>query len=172
MSTERKFGEYAVAATAFFVSVCSLFIYIYQSKLMAEQQQVAVWPYVQWASSNIDGYQLVAFNKGVGPALVRKVDMRFNGKAVSSNRELVTAVMGPGATVSVQNWALLNSVMSPTEKVTFLVIPDKEEGKAFEDKFKQGDFVLNITYCSIYGRCWISSGFGGKRTEDDKNIDY
>ncbi len=172
MNIHPKLGEYAVAGTAFVVSICSLFIYIYQSKLMSEQQQVAVWPHVQWATSNIDGYQLIAFNKGVGPALIRKMDMRFNGKAVSSSGELVRAVMGPDTSVYVQNWALRDAVMSPGDKVTFLVIPDKVQGKEFETRLNKGDLVLNITYCSIYGRCWITSGFSGKRTEDDKNIDY
>ncbi len=172
MSTDRKFGEYAVAATAFFVSVCSLFIYIYQSKLMAEQQQVTVWPHVQWGQSNLDGYRMIASNKGVGPALVRKVDMQFNGKSVASSNDLVAAVMGAEANVYVEDWVLLGSVLSPGEKVAFLAIPDKVQGKAFEARLEKGKLVLNITYCSIYGRCWISSGFSGKRTDDDKNIDY
>ena len=172
MSTDRKFVEYAVAGTAFVVSICSLFIYIYQSKLMSEQQQAAVWPHVQWATSNLDGYQMIAFNKGVGPALVRKLDMRFNGKAIDTSDALVRAVMGADTNVYTQTWALRDAVMSPGDKVTFLVIPDKTQGKEFETKLDKGDFVLNITYCSIYGRCWISSGFSGKRTEDDKNVDY
>lgn len=172
MSTDRKFVEYAVAGTAFVVSICSLFIYIYQSKLMSEQQQAAVWPHVQWATSNLDGYQMIAFNKGVGPALVRKLDMRFNGKAIDTSDALVRAVMGADTNVYTQTWALRDAVMSPGDKVTFLVIPDKTQGKEFETKLGKGDFVLNITYCSIYGRCWISSGFSGKRTEDDKNVDY
>jgi hypothetical protein len=173
VTTERKYGEYAVAATAFFVSVCSLFIYIYQSKLMAEQQQVAVWPYVQWATSNIDGYKLSAYNKGVGPALIRKVEMRFNDVAVKGNRDLVQAVMGaPGDDIGIVNSGLMDAVMSPNETLTFLTIASKEEGKAFETRLNAGKFELNITYCSIYGRCWITSGFSGKRTEDDQSIDY
>ena len=161
-----------MAATAFFVSVCSLFIYIYQSKILSEQQQVAVWPYVQWARSDIDGFQLLASNKGVGPALVRKMDMRYKGKAINSNRELLEAVMGPSDEVIIHNSAVLHAVISPGEKITFLSIPDKASGKTFAAKFNRDEFVLNITYCSIYGRCWVTSGFTGKRTADDKNIDY
>ncbi len=172
MNTPPKLGEYAVAGTAFVVSVCSLFIYIYQSKLMSEQQQVAVWPYVQWSHTNVDEYRLEAENKGVGPALVRKVSMSFNGKPVRSNRELITAVMGPDSTLQWQQGGLEGVVMSPGEKNPFLIVPGKEAGKAFAEKFNVGTFTLEITYCSVYGRCWISSGFTAKRTEDDKNIDY
>jgi hypothetical protein len=172
MTIDRKLGEYAVAATAFFVSVCSLFIYIYQSKLMSEQQQVAVWPYVQWSHTNLDEYRLDAHNKGVGPALVRKVAMSFNGKAVRSNQELMTAVMGADSTLDWQNGGLEGAVLSAGEKVSFLIVPGKEGGEAFAKKFNNGSFTLEITYCSIYGRCWISSGFSAKRAPDDEKIDY
>lgn len=172
MSTDRKFGEYAVAATAFFVSVCSLFIYIYQSKLMAEQQQVAVWPYVQWTYTNVDEYRFDAENKGVGPALVRKVAIRYNGKALRTNGELVREVMGAGTKLDWQNGGLAGTVMSPGEKKSFLIVPGKEGGKAFGDKFDAQKLSLEITYCSIYGRCWTSVGLGSRRAPDDKTIDY
>ncbi len=172
MSTNRKFGEYAVAATAFFVSICSLFIYVYQSKLMAEQQQVAVWPYVQWSTSNAESFDLQAENKGVGPALVRKVVMKYNGQTVAGNRGLVAAVLGPDSDLKWQNSALQGNVLSPGEKITLFSIPDKATGRAFEAKLDAGKFTMEITYCSIYGRCWSSTGFTAKRAPDDKSIDY
>jgi hypothetical protein len=172
VSTNKKFGEYAVAATAFFVSVCSLFIYVYQSKLMAEQQQVAVWPYVQWSTSNAESFDLQAENKGVGPALVRKVAMTFNGKAVAGNHALVAAVVGTESDLKWQNSTLEGNVLSVGEKVTLFRIADKATGRAFEDKLDAGKFTLEITYCSIYGRCWTSTGFTAKRAPDDKSIDY
>lgn len=161
-----------MAATAFLVSVCSLFIYIYQSKLMAEQQQVVVWPYVQWSHSNVDDFRLEAENKGVGPALIRKVTMSFNGKPLGGNGDLVREVMGADTKLDWQNGGLEGTVMSAGEKTSFLIIPGKEPGRAFGVKLAAGKFSLEITYCSIYGRCWTSMGFGSKRAPDDKNIDY
>ena len=172
MSTERKFGEYAVAATAFFVSVCSLFIYVYQSRIMAEQQQVAVWPFVQWDTTNHETFQINAKNKGVGPAIVRKVQMSFNGKVMHNHRELVLAVMGPGNNLSWQDSYLEGSVLSPGEKLTVIVIVDPVQRRTFETRLDAGKFVLEITYCSIYGRCWTSSGISAKRAPDDNSIDY
>jgi hypothetical protein len=172
VSTNNKFGEYAVAATAFFVSVCSLFIYVYQSKLMAEQQQVAVWPYVQWSTTNAESFDLQAENKGVGPALVRKVVMKYKGQVVAGNRGLVAAVLGPDRDLNWENSALQGIVLSPGEKVTMFSIPDKLAGRAFEAKLDAGQFAMEITYCSIYGRCWTSTGFTAKRAPDDKSIDY
>ncbi len=172
VTTNRKFGEYAVAATAFFVSVCSLFIYLYQSKLMAEQQQVAVWPRVEWATTNLDEFAIVATNKGVGPALVRKMLWTFNGKVVDGNRGLVFAVMGPDVALTWQNSDLEGNVLSPGEKVALFSIADPDKKKIFENKLRAGKVTLEITYCSIYGRCWTSTGSGAKRAPDDETIDY
>lgn len=166
-STDRKhFREYLVAGTAFAVSVCSLFLYIYQSKLMAEQQHVAVWPYVEWYTSNLTDYHLSAHNKGVGPAIVRKVEMRWGDVPVADNRELVEAVMGKDTTLGWQNSALQGRVLSPGEEVAFLRIPDLAEAREFQEKFGQRKLSLSITYCSIYGDCWISTGLRASRTAD------
>ncbi len=172
LSGNRKFGEYAVAATAFFVSVCSLFIYLYQSKLMAEQQQVAVWPYVEWSKSNLDGLEINAENKGVGPAIVRKVQMTYKGKPIAGNRALVTAVDGPESDLKWHNSTLEGKVLSAGENVTMFKAIDPARSRAFEAKLQEGGFSMDITYCSIYGRCWTSSGFATKRAPDDKTIDY
>ena len=172
MIIDRKFGEYAVAGTAFFVSICSLFIYIYQSKLMAEQQQVAVWPHVQWSKTNHETFEINAQNKGVGPAIVRKVRWFFNGQAVASHRELVLAAMGPDPAMSWQNSDLEGTVLSPGEKLTLIAVSDPEKRRAFEKRLEEGKFALEITYCSVYGRCWTTSGAGAKRAPDDTSIDY
>lgn len=161
-----------MAGTAFLVSLCSLFIYIYQSKIMAEQQQVAAWPYVEWYVNNIEGYKLTVQNKGIGPAIVRKVHMTYNGAPVQGNRELIRAVMGEGDAVAWQNSEVNGRVMSPGESTAILTIPDPAEARQFQTRLVQGKFELLITYCSIYGRCWTSSGFRTERAPDDSSTMY
>lgn len=172
MSTNTKFGEYAVAATAFFVSVSSLFVYLYQSKLMSDQQQVAVWPYVQWDTTNHETFEINARNKGVGPAIVQKVQWTLNGKAVRDHRELVLTAMGAATTMSWQHSDLEGTVMSPGEKVTLISVADPVDRRALEKRLEEGKLALEITYCSVYGRCWTSSGSAAKRAPDDATIDY
>jgi hypothetical protein len=171
-NSPRKFGEYAVAGTAFMVSVCSLFIYIYQSKLMAEQQQVAVWPYVQWDTTNHDTFEINVRNKGVGPAIVRKAHMSFNGKAMRDHRELVLAVMENKPNVAWINSYLEGSVLAPGEKLTVIALTDPAQQREFATRLNAGKFAMEITYCSIYGRCWTTSGTSAKRAADDHSIDY
>lgn len=171
MTSGRKFGEYAVAATAFVVSISSLFIYIYQSKIMAEQQQVAAWPYVEWYTSNLDGYKLTVQNKGIGPAIVRKVSMKIDGKEVAGNGALIEAVTGT-RNIRWINSELMNRVLSANETTTILSLPEPEQARNFQSRLAGGKFELAITYCSIYGRCWTSTGFTTTRAADDTSTMY
>lgn len=172
MTSGRKFGEYAVAATAFVVSVCSLFIYIYQSKIMAEQQQVAAWPYVEWYTSNVEGYKLTVQNKGIGPAIVRKVALKIDGRPLEGNGALIDAVMGAQNDVKWINSGLAGRVLSANETVSILTIPDPLHAREYQGRLAKRKFELDITYCSIYGRCWTSTGFTTTRAEDDTSTLY
>lgn len=172
MTSGRKFGEYAVAATAFVVSVSSLFIYIYQSKIMAEQQQVAAWPYVEWYTSNVEGYKLTVQNKGIGPAIVRKVALKVDGRPLEGNGALMNAVMGEQNDIKWINSSLEGRVLSANETVSILSISDPEQARAYQVSLSKRKFELDITYCSIYGRCWTSTGFATTRAADDTSTLY
>jgi hypothetical protein len=37
-----------VAFAAILISVMTLFVYIYQARIMQEQQHASVWPYIEW----------------------------------------------------------------------------------------------------------------------------
>src|SRR5688500_3742991 len=84
--TSRIRSEWVVAATAMTVSILSLAVYIYQAKIMQEQQQTSVWPYIEWTStiSSSDGFYISVINKGVGPAIVKKSRLTLDGKETNS----------------------------------------------------------------------------------------
>jgi len=150
--------EYLLAGVAFFVSVTTLVVYIYQARMMREQQRVSVWPYVEFTTSNVEDYHLSVRNKGVGPAIIRKVEMRVDGKVVENNRALVTAVLGSDSKLTYQNSSLEGRVLAPGEEITPFRIPDPKSGRDFEAKLQARAFDLHITYCSIYGDCWECDG--------------
>ncbi len=151
--------EYLVAATALFVSLSTLAVYIYQAKVMKEQQHVSVWPYLEWYSGNVSDFHVTVKNKGVGPALIRKVEMTVDGKPVRSATELVTAVRGPNWTLpGIINSSLEDRVLAPGEEISPILIPDVTAGRAFEADLRKHAFRLRVTYCSVYGDCWITDG--------------
>lgn len=156
----RRFTEYLLAATAVFVSVSTLGVYLYQAKVMGEQQKVSVWPYLEIYSGNVQDYHITAHNKGVGPALIRKVEMSLDGRPFGSTQDLVRAVGGENAARGCIFSSLEGRVLAPGEHISPLLIPDVEQGRAFEAQLRGRRFEWSITYCSIYGDCWV--------TKDDK----
>src|SRR5690349_4779433 len=106
MSDSRTRSEYLVAATALVVSLSTLGVYIYQAKVMREQQHISVWPCMEWNVTNAGEFHISAQNKGVGPAIVRKVELSLDGRPLKNNRELITAVLGPDWTLSFFNSSL------------------------------------------------------------------
>lgn len=150
--------EFLLAGVAFFVSVATLVVYLYQARMMREQQHAAIWPYLESYYSNLGDYHLAVKNKGVGPALVQKVEMSLDGKPLADNRALAEAVMGPGSEVDYQSSALDRRVLAPGEEVVYFRIPDPAAAKAFQAREKGHDFKIKITYCSVYGDRWLSEG--------------
>ena len=150
--------EFLLAGVAFFVSAATLAVYLYQARMMREQQHVAIWPYLESYYNNVDGYSLAVKNKGVGPAIVQKVEMSLDGKPLADNHALVAAVMGTGSELGFQNSALDHRVLAPGEEVVYFRIPDPAEAKAFQAREQGHHFDMKITYCSVYGDRWISEG--------------
>ena len=150
--------EYLLAGIAFFVSVTTLGVYLYQARMMREQQHVSVWPFVEATYSNVEDYHIAVKNKGVGPAIIRKVEMVRDGKVVADNPAFVAAVLGPNAKLEYQNSTLDGRVLAPGEEIVLFRVPDLQAGRAFQAQQRTHRFDLRVTYCSIYGDCWESNG--------------
>ena len=72
--------ELVVAISALFISLFTVFIYVYQARIMAKQHQDSVWPYIYCGKSlGNDGYTIKIFNKGIGPAIIKAVEIKANG---------------------------------------------------------------------------------------------
>jgi hypothetical protein len=153
-------SEWIVALAAIVVSVATLFVYIYQARIMQKQQYTSVWPYIEWTLtiSTIDGIFLSVKNKGVGPAIIKKTELFLDGKPVASARAMMNELTHGKA----------DSLWSFTETVDDRVMSPGEELRLFHMKGEEllkidfgiiyNRIAYNITYASVYGECWISSG--------------
>ena len=156
--------EFTLAVTALLVSLTTLGVYLYQAKVMGEQQRVAVWPYVAWRSTNAEGFQILARNKGVGPALISKVEMKVDGRPVADNLSLISAVLGNDWSLKgYLNASLEGRVLSPGEEVMVFHIVDPVEGRAFHEKMRPHRFEMAITYANVYGDTWRCTAAGVER---------
>ena len=77
-NTDRVLG-----VTALLVGAGSLFIIVYQTALMREQQKASALPYVMLGLQVTDARSFVfARNTGIGPALIEDVVIRYQGREV------------------------------------------------------------------------------------------
>lgn len=163
-------SEIVVALSAIFVSVATLFVYIYQARIMQGQQHAAVWPHLEWRYSirNDDGFVLTVINKGVGPAIVKSSKMSCDGQEVKDSRELLAKFIKTDS-VNFYYSSVDNMVIAPNEKleVFHLYVKDDKEyanyQKAMEHFYSKLSY--EICFCSIYNDCWLYKGKGQEMVE-------
>ena len=158
----KRHAEFLLAGVAFFVSSATLVVYLYQARMMRQQQHASVWPYLESYYSNVADYRLAVKNKGVGPAIIQRVEMSYDGHPLADDHALVDAVMGPGAACDFEMSTLDHRVLAPGEEVVYFRIPDPAQAKAFQVKKQGHTFGFKITYASVYGDRWESQGLDVK----------
>lgn len=160
-------SEWVVAFSAVLVSILTLFVYMYQARIMMEQQHASVWPYLEWTITNSPGteFYLSVSNKGTGPAIVKHTDLKLDGQSIG-HRELVRALVGNR----------LDSLWDFYSQVDYRVLAPGDEIRLFQVKTNEGvrlprlpgvskRIQYTICYCSVYKDCWTSYGL---TVEEDK----
>ena len=92
--THGAFRYGAVVAT--FVGVCALFVSGYTAYVQRQQVRAAVWPILEFDSSNAPDIHFTLANKGVGPAIIRNVLVKVDGEPVKNWYEVLDRIVGPG----------------------------------------------------------------------------
>jgi hypothetical protein len=95
----------------------------------------------------------IVFNKGVGPALVRSVQVFVDGKPQPDWAHVMSA-LGLSDKISVQQSTLANNVLSANEKLEILIVADVENYRAFREQSLHRAST-RICYCSTLGDCWM-----------------
>ena len=141
------------AIIASLVGLLALIVAGYTAYVQRQQVRAQVWPYL--ISGNNDLTQsLVVNNKGVGPAVVRTVQLWVNGKPQSDwNRVVANMGLPPHqffqATIN-------HDVLSPGEELQIIRFPDKALWQRFKTA-ASNRMAMDICFCSTLGECWISS---------------
>jgi len=64
--------------------------------MQRQQVRAAVWPILEFESSNTPDIHFTLANKGVGPAIIRNVVVMVDGQSVSNWSEALEKILGPG----------------------------------------------------------------------------
>lgn len=170
MWTWIKTNHQALTAVgAMVVGLAALFVAWDQARVMRAQQHAAVVPALQ-----VDGFQsttpntyaigLRVQNTGVGPAMIQSVTLTQNGE-VRATPEAFLANLPDGYDIS---WTQLTGrAMAAGETATPMSLAWPHHaittGQLYDAVSAWDGWDLQICYCSVFERCWITSPVGGAR---------
>jgi hypothetical protein len=146
-----KEGEMIVALCALIVSLGSLVMMFYASALERQAQRATVWPHLNIAHERVDGkFALTVTNAGVGPAIIKQIELSHEGVQYQSWRQFIQALAGDGAHPFAHSYLEARTLSSGETVRNISLWPGDAAEKVWESKF---DF--KICYCSILEDCWV-----------------
>ena len=157
--TRGAFRYGAVVAT--FVGVCALFVSGYTAYVQRQQVRAAVWPILEFESSNAPDIHFTLANKGVGPAIIRHVVVTVDGERVVNWPQVFEKLLGPG-TPHFSESDMSGRVLSAGESQTVFTPRDPENNPLNFDKSNPLWVKMNkdrlrvsveICYCSTLDEC-------------------
>lgn len=166
-----------IALCVVVISVCALFVSIYQSVIMREQQDLmleqmkaADWPrLVAGLSSStqnekVSRLEIIISNKGNGPAIIEGVMLTIDSTAYPEwDFFLNQLINGREIPYSYSNHQLNNTVLLPGEEVPILSFNDNTElAQVFYDQITR--MGLQVCYRSVYHDFWKLSLTGTDQT--------
>jgi hypothetical protein len=149
----RREWDGIAAIIAALVGLLALCVSGYTAYIQHQQVRAQVWPYLE--AGNDDGNQAIyVYNKGVGPAIVKSVQVFIDGKPQSTWADVLTALGVPPHDY-VQS-TLNPGVISAGEQVRAIKVKDDERWKTFRSA-AVARMTMNICFCSTLDECWMYS---------------
>jgi hypothetical protein len=173
----RKVGhrwiDLTIALTAIVLSLISLAVAIGNARTQEKMVAAATWPLLQFGTTNVSAgepvIRLTVSNTGVGPALLRSVEIRYGGKTFDKapfllaaccgwSRDVNEAVKAEGGRGGMITSRLDNVILAPGADLDFLEIRRTDANAAVWDRLDQERFELEFEacYCSVFEECWRS----------------
>lgn len=159
---ESNFTWDTAAVIAALVGLLALLVAGYTAYIQREQVRAQVWPYLELAESDSlptdtveqsHGGDLLAVNKGVGPAIVRSMEVLVDGKPEPDWNHVFDALGLHPQSYSQSTFD--HMVLSAGDTTYFLMIIGHKEWERFRPRLFR-DIVIRACYCSTLGDCWTS----------------
>ena len=167
MTTTRATIRYeTIIATL--VGVSALFVSGYTAYVQHQQVRAAVWPILEFGTSNDPYIYFSLDNKGVGPAIIHHVKVTVDGRPVSNWPGVLRAVLGPGEHKFLES-DMTGHTLAGGESMKVLIPHEDanepvtlEKGGPFWEKLNPGRrrVGIEICYSSTLGDCWILKDSG------------
>lgn len=154
MMVDRKDIDYGLisAAAAILIGVCALGVSVYEVRLMRTQARAEVWPIVEASSLyDHDSYAVSVENKGIGPALIRDVEVTVDGDPMKDWTHFYRALGGEDVP-DVSMARTTGNILRPNEAVKTVRFGSRSGETVWRNAERA---TLSICYCSAVDQCWL-----------------
>jgi hypothetical protein len=170
--TGHRLLDLAIAGSAILISLVSLGVAMHLGHVQTRLVAANSWPFLQFASSSgaDKGEQYVSVgisNDGAGPAILKSLVVRYQGKPIRGYVELLQACCGlrqgvtkadVGDDLGLRQESSLIGVIRARETLTMLELRRNASNVDLWQRFSaaRGALTFQACYCSIVGDCWTS----------------
>ena len=154
--------ELLLAAAATFLSLCALVVSLLQTRIAREQQHASVWPFLRLGGQRLDrAFTLILENRGVGPALIRRVEVVLRGRPQTGHVEAIKGELQGYEGPKFYSVLRIGDVIKAGEEIRlFHVDQDDRRADHLQGLIHRGEFVMRVSYADVYGNCWIAGRDG------------
>lgn len=172
MSSKSNLMDRIINLVPLVISIITLLVFVYQTNLIRQQQFMAVYPHLKLYnvhSGSIE-YQYHLVNDGVGPAFIKKIEIKDSKgqeyenmtdylKTVISIEDsiwLINSDIYPGRLIPANKTIVLYQLMNEELTTAKGLSPNTIQGASkLRGIINSKDWSIKITYESIYGERWL-----------------
>lgn len=155
-------ADLIVALLAVIIGLCTMFVYIYQARIMSKQMHMTAWPYLETNFSTTNSSFVVNVqNKGIGPAIIKKAYVVVDDipyEDTKPNIDSITYRITGVRNILNGYTNLLGRVMAPNDVVQFVEVSDSTKLNVFLMAMRKHKVRIEICYCSVFDECWKATG--------------
>lgn len=168
--TGHRLVDFSIALSAIVISLISLAVAIHHGRVQERLVAANSWPFLIWntgVEQDARGQRFSIFiaNSGVGPAILKGLVVRYQGKPVRGWIELLQECCGVDRQTMPDPPALgfftggeLRGVISSGETRTLISLTRLPQNPQLWERLMAArlELTFEACYCSIVGECWKS----------------
>ena len=157
-----------VGISAIIISLCTLIMFIYQTKMIHQQSRLSVTPRLAFTTSlqendSTSTYSITLMNKGIGPAIIQNAKIIYNDTEHDFDISDFLEKEFPNLDQKGQAWSFSTleegDALSAGESSVLLSCSIKNDKLAevkehLQFNGNQLPFNLNVEYASMYDELW------------------
>ena len=146
--------DLALPIAALFVSFISIYIAWHHGKVMQE------------LDSGERKVSLSVANQGIGPADIRSVQVKVDGRPVKTIAELLHACCATRNYSGITTSTLLGFMERPAQVIDYLSLREADNPELFrllETARRARRIETDLCYCSVFDDCWLRTSRDGDR---------